>query len=147
MQHLAAQVCDHEAEIWGLHEQTFSLQQEVDQECCHADKVETELRIIEWMRRRASKPSTLNYRTPHQTFHFTSPCPPSPCLPPLSTQTPSPPMAFIIPPSSVTSLAMVHLPPTITGPHLGRPNHWHVPHPSPASPSSKDLPIPWSPSP
>jgi len=38
MQHLAAQVCNHEAEIRGLHEQAFSLQQEVDWECCHADK-------------------------------------------------------------------------------------------------------------
>ena len=75
MQHLTAQVRDHEAEIWGLHEQTSSLQREVDRECRRADKAETKLRIIEWMGRRASQPSTLNYRTPHHTFHFTLPCP------------------------------------------------------------------------
>src|SRR5882724_5046062 len=77
MQHLTAQLCDHEAKIWGLHEQTFNVQQEVDCECHHADKAETELRFIKQMGRspskrerhepmvkRASHLSTLKYRTP-----------------------------------------------------------------------------------
>ena len=49
MQHLAAQLHDHEAKIQGLHEQIFNLHQEVDCECCHADKAETELRsVVDW---------------------------------------------------------------------------------------------------
>jgi len=45
----SAQLHNHEAKIWGLCKQTFNLQQEVDHECHHADKVETKLWFIEQM--------------------------------------------------------------------------------------------------
>src|SRR5882724_1876372 len=55
MQHLTAQLCDHEAEIQGLHEQIFNLHQELDHVCCYADKAEMELRFVERMGRSPSK--------------------------------------------------------------------------------------------
>jgi len=176
MQHLAAQLRDHEVEIWGLCEQMFHLQREVDCECCHADKAKTELRFLEQMgtsvsergrhdpmARRGNGPSALQYKSPRpcHIFDFASSSPSSAPLPPLNAMPPSPALAITHPHSSgqhshfedtsVLSSARcgspVHLPPIGTGPSLGLTHLPRVPHLSAPSPSSNKMPIPWSPSP